>query len=236
MELLPRESSDQSSSEYTQLHRYASNFSNRADMHWKQRLRVLFAELGNGYLYRWAARTIGQVSRDRSSVVLDAACGDGMLSRFLSDRYSYVGVDFSSRLLLRGQRYHAATYYRADLNHLPFPDRSFDAAVSLQALQYLDHPETAISQIARVLKPAGAFILSVPNDSSLKYKFQGIPAIQLQRFTRQSLAPLLEPLFDMHSFQSQGFWLPVPRIPVHVPGIYPARWGLSWTILATRKP
>src|SRR5438477_1860998 len=111
MELLPRESADASSIEQAQLLRYASTFSNRPDKLWLWPLRVLLANLGNGYLYRWAARTVEQLAEGRPRSILDAACGDGMARRFLSKRHSYVGIDFSTRLLLRAQRHVPASYY-----------------------------------------------------------------------------------------------------------------------------
>jgi ubiquinone/menaquinone biosynthesis C-methylase UbiE/ADP-ribose pyrophosphatase YjhB (NUDIX family) len=50
-----------------------------------------------------------------------------------------------------------------------FDDASFDAAVSAHALNYVEHIEDAMSEIARVLKPGAAFAASVrhPFDTAL---------------------------------------------------------------------
>ena len=85
----------------------------------------------------------------------------GSLRRYLSHKHFYVGVDFSTRLLARAKRYNPATYFRADLKHLPFLNATFDTVFSLQALQYLERPELVLAQIARVLKPDGRLVLTV---------------------------------------------------------------------------
>src|SRR5207253_2636054 len=141
----------------------------------------------------------------------------------------------STRLLLRAQRHVPASYYRADMCHLPFREQTFDVVVSLQALQYLDKPESALRQMARVLKPGGLLLLSVPNDLSIKYRYQGIAEIQIQRFDSGRLASLLAPSFNVLSVQLQGFWLPAPKLPIHLPGDYSCHWGLTWTVLAIRS-
>jgi SAM-dependent methyltransferase len=41
-----------------------------------------------------------------------------------------------------------------------FPDQSFDAVMSNQCLHYWERPEQVFNQIARVLKPGGAFCIS----------------------------------------------------------------------------
>jgi SAM-dependent methyltransferase len=235
VQLLPREALQQTSPENSQLNAYCASFSNRPESAWRHSLGGLLGLLGNSYLYSWAFRTLEKLASGQSFAVLDAACGDGILRRYLPSRHAYVGIDFSTRLLLRAQRYRSATYFQADLNHLPFPSAAFDAVLSLQALQYLDRPQTALAEMARVLKTGGKLLLTVPNDESFKYRRQGIPKIQLQRFNRQSLPALLAAKFEVLQATTRGFWLPVPRISVHAPGVYPPRWGLSWTVVATPK-
>jgi len=232
LDLLPRQAGEASSPESVQLNAYRADFSTRPERAWRRPLAVFLNTLGNGYLYQWAARALGKLSNGRPLTVLDAACGDGTLGRYLSPRHSYTGIDFSTRPLARAKRYNPAAYFRADLNHLPFPNDSFDAILSLQALQYLPRPEAALTQIARVLKPGGALLLTVPNNESFKYRLQGIPTIQLQKFDRQSLPALLASDFRDVRVRTRGIWIPVPKLPVHVPGAYPMRWGLSWTVIA----
>ncbi len=235
VELLPLETLKETSAESLQLDAYRASFSNRPDRPWQRPFAVFMNKLGNGFLYSWAARAVEKIADGQSLSVLDAACGDGILRRYLARHHSYVGIDFSTRPLFRAQRYNPAAYFRADLNQLPFARATFDLVLSFQALQYLSRPEQALAQMARVLKPGGKLLLTVPNDESFKYRFQGIPRIQLQRFNRQSLPALLAPQFEVLHASTHGFWVPVPKISVHAPGVYRPRWGLSWTVVATPK-
>ncbi len=41
------------------------------------------------------------------------------------------------------------------MTSLPFPDRSFDLIVSSLSLHHWDHPEAAVPELARVLRPGG---------------------------------------------------------------------------------
>ncbi|MGA9812629.1 MAG: class I SAM-dependent methyltransferase, partial [Terriglobales bacterium] len=130
--------------------------------------------------------------------------------------------------------YYPADYYRGDLNHLPFADASFDVVVSLQSFQYLDHPAAAIRQIARVLKPGGHFLLTVPNGGSFKNRLQELPAIQRQTFDRETVNGLLSDTFQIREISTRGLWLPFPKIGIHLPGTYRDSLGLSWTTVSER--
>jgi SAM-dependent methyltransferase len=235
LEFLPKEILVESSTRGRLLNAYAKSFSDRREASWHRPLREFLNRLGNGYIYSWAALTIQEFSDRQPLSILDAGCGEGVLRQYLSSWQPYVGIDFSTRPLARAQRHYPDSYFRADLNQLPFRNETFDIVVSLQALQYLDRPDVALAEMARVLKSGGTLLLSVPNDECLKYQRQGISAIQLQRFSRQNLPELVEARFDILRIDSQGFWLPLPKLPIHVAGIYPARWGLSWTIVAKPK-
>ena len=46
---------------------------------------------------------------------------------------------------------------------LPFPDETFDAVAITVSAQYLTHPVDTFSEIGRILKPGGVFIVSFSN-------------------------------------------------------------------------
>ncbi len=235
-ELLPQASQDLASSEGQRLESYRASYSHHPDYRWLQPARVLIAELGNAYLYVWARKTIESIAQGRTLRILDAACGDGMLWRHLARRHHYVGVDFSARPLERAARYHPATYIRGDLNRLPFAEGSFDLAVSLQALQYLEEPQRAVRELARVLRPGSCLLLTLPNPGSFKYRRQGLPALQLHRFHCIEMKELLDSDFEVRQLQTRGLWLPIPRLAIHLSGQYSEAQGLSWTAVGFRKP
>jgi len=236
LELLPREVLQKSSSEYKQLATYNASFSDRTERKWHRPVRSLLHRMGNAYLYSWAATCLEGIAKDQSLVILDAGCGDGILRRYVSKRHAYVGIDFSRRPLLRAQYEPRSQYFLADLSHLPFPSKTFDVVLSFQALQYLETPAPALSQLARVLKPEGRLILTVPNADSFKYRLQGLPRLHVQKFDRKTVEDLLARAdFEILQADTRGCWIPFPSLSVHMPGAYPRSWGLSWTIVAKRR-
>jgi SAM-dependent methyltransferase len=122
------------------------------------------------------------LARDRLSddegVVLDAGCGAGRttvaLGRALSksnivalDRFDSDYIEGGGRFLLEQNLRRAGLTERVriecgDLTAMPFPDRSFDAAVSAHAVDHLGaQTEQGLRETLRVLKPGGRFLLIV---------------------------------------------------------------------------
>jgi SAM-dependent methyltransferase len=90
---------------------------------------------------------------------LDAGCGTGFLSFELAARgHRVTGVDFAPAMLAEARRKAAeravpVRFEQADAEHLPFPAASFDLAISRHVLWTLAHPEAAIDEWIRVLRP-----------------------------------------------------------------------------------
>jgi len=92
---------------------------------------------------------------------LDAGCGTGFLSLELAARGHRVsGVDFAPAMLAAARRKAAAQrlsvhFEEGDAEQLPFPPGSFDLVISRHVLWTLPHPEAAIDEWIRVLRPGG---------------------------------------------------------------------------------
>src|SRR5690348_1715233 len=93
--------------------------------------------------------------------VLDAGCGTGFLSLELAARgHRVTGVDFAPAMLRAARQKAAAQGLRVrfeegDAENLPFAPHSFDLAISRHVLWTLPHPEAAIDEWIRVLRPGG---------------------------------------------------------------------------------
>ena len=55
---------------------------------------------------------------------------------------------------------------QADITRLPFRDASFDKAVSITALEFIEDAETAVNELFRVTRPGGTVIVATLNSLS----------------------------------------------------------------------
>jgi SAM-dependent methyltransferase len=98
--------------------------------------------------------------------VLDLGCADGTLLAVLARNGAreLAGIDLSDGELALARR--RPELVRADLRlghaqELPFPDDSFDAAVSHMALMLMSDIEQVVAETARVVRPGGVFAVAV---------------------------------------------------------------------------
>lgn len=95
--------------------------------------------------------------------VLDIGCGRSFeFASALCERTSDVhGIDPAAEagaVMVAGAR-----VYRAHGDALPFADRRFDLVVARSVLEHLESPEPVFREIARVLRPGGAFVFLTPS-------------------------------------------------------------------------
>ncbi|HBE71757.1 MAG TPA: SAM-dependent methyltransferase [Planctomycetaceae bacterium] len=50
----------------------------------------------------------------------------------------------------------------ADLQHLPIPNATYDVVLLAEVLEHLEFPEAALQELARVLRPGGKLVMTVP--------------------------------------------------------------------------
>lgn len=104
--------------------------------------------------------------------VLDLASGPGLLARDAADRVQPGGwvlaSDIAEAMLAAGARRatdegRAATlgFAAADAEQLCLPDAAFDRVLAGLALFMFPHPERALAEMHRVLRPGGRVVLSV---------------------------------------------------------------------------
>jgi len=92
---------------------------------------------------------------------LDAGCGTGFLSLEMAVRGHRVsGIDFAPAMLAAARSKAASQrlsvhFEEGDAEQLPFPPGSFDLVISRHVLWTLPHPEAAIDEWIRVLRPGG---------------------------------------------------------------------------------
>ena len=117
----------------------------------------------------------------------------------------------------------------ADVQHLPVRDDSLDWVVCLEMLQYVASPDTAVREIARVLRPGGATVVSVP------FLHRSDGPTDRHRFTETRVRELLAaPGLRVEHLAAQAAFFgtlanQLRQAVAHVPNRW-ARWPLAATI------
>lgn len=105
-----------------------------------------------------------RVSVPADARVLDAGCGTGRMLGELPE-YERTGVDVNPRVLEYARSRHPdVEWIEASVLALPFPDRSFDALISLDVLYAaaVEDDLAAARELCRVLRPGGLAIFHLP--------------------------------------------------------------------------
>src|SRR5436305_3846593 len=97
--------------------------------------------------------------------VADLGCGSGAFTALLAHAgYTCVGLDISPQLVAVGRRkYPELQFVEGDIEHLPFPDASFDGVLLSGVVHHFPDPSRCAAEVFRVLRPQGRFVAFDPN-------------------------------------------------------------------------
>ncbi|HHN73860.1 MAG TPA: class I SAM-dependent methyltransferase [Acidobacteria bacterium] len=166
----------------------------------------LIAPFWDALAGRWAAGAVSEaLALSGDQRVLDLAGGTGRLARLLAPHCRQVVVaDLSAPMARRAAR-HGLAAARSRAEALPFPGKSFERVIVVDALHHMGDLEAVAAEIARVLTPGGLAVLFEPDPASLRgswiarlERWAGfgslfLPADQLEElFARQGLTVSLD--------------------------------------------
>jgi demethylmenaquinone methyltransferase / 2-methoxy-6-polyprenyl-1,4-benzoquinol methylase len=134
-----------------------------------EQLPAHYDELGAALSFfqdpRWRKAAVEAVATRPEDRVLDVACGTGLVSKALVERWGcrVVGLDQSAAMLGRAREKVAASTRLAgrieliegEAESLPFADAEFDHLTFTYLLRYIDDPAATLRELARVVKPGG---------------------------------------------------------------------------------
>jgi DNA gyrase subunit B len=128
-----------------------------------------------------------------SARLLDVCCGSGVVGNSFRGRVGErIGLDLTPEMVREASKrldvVHQGTVYE-----IPFPDASFDVVCTREVLHLLPRPERPVSEIFRVLRPGGQFIVG-----------QIVPYAEEDAFWMFRIFKKKQPLLQ-HMFREEDF-------------------------------
>lgn len=92
---------------------------------------------------------------------------------------------------------------------IPFPDSNFDSVIATQVFEHVPYPEKSASEVFRVLKPGGYFLMTVPQTNELHEEPH-----DYWRYTKFGIKELFERhgLYSVEIDQRGGFFVMIGQI------------------------
>ncbi|NVJ59571.1 MAG: malonyl-ACP O-methyltransferase BioC [Gammaproteobacteria bacterium] len=107
-------------------------------------------------------------------IVVDVGCGTGHFTRQLKQRYKkskVFGCDIAGGMIQQAKSqqgwFNRIDYQVADMDWLPFADKSVDLIFSNLAVQWSVNPKHTFNELCRILKPGGLLLFSTLGPDTL---------------------------------------------------------------------
>jgi demethylmenaquinone methyltransferase/2-methoxy-6-polyprenyl-1,4-benzoquinol methylase len=148
---------------------------------------------------KWRKKVLSIVAAKKPKTVLDIATGTGDLAILLSktNAEKIIGLDISVGMLEVGKKKISQKKLAdkiemvlGDSENLPFENNSIDAVTVAFGIRNFENLEKGLSEIVRVLKPNGVFVIL---ETSVPHKF---PFKQGYSFYTKKILPLIGRLFS----------------------------------------
>jgi len=188
--------------------------------------------------------------------ILDAGCGVGDQVILLAPLVNEISaIDFSPAMVERCRTRISKEDYRfcakavimeGDITALEFPDNTFDKAISIAVMQYLNPEECdkALAELARVVKPGGVIVFHVKDLWSptgimitfgrfLRAILKGRPPLEYQYRTHRWYKKKARQVGKVEASYAYGTW--TPFMPKKLMATI-ARWETKYRFIHNRWP
>jgi SAM-dependent methyltransferase len=150
------------------------------DRHWWYRGRRTVLE-----------KVIARLDLPPGARILDAGCGSGRNMVELSRHGTVTGVELSETSVAIARNRGVGDVVAGSVLDMPFPDASFELAVTLDVIEHLEDDLGALREMRRTVAPGGALLVTVP---AYQWLWSGHDEINHhhRRYTRGSLQAVAE--------------------------------------------
>lgn len=153
-----------------------------------------------------------------NKIVLDAGCGEGYGASILAGvARNVVGIDVDENVIERAYGEYKTPNLKFSVMDCCCPgfvSGSFDVVCSFEVIEHVKKCEQYISEIHRILKKGGLFIVSTPNKE--RYPMAGLNPFHEREFTLEEFRGLLEAAFDDVNIYGQRCKLKARQL-YHIP-------------------
>ncbi len=134
----------------------------------EQYFNLIAGRLGKNYCPGRSWEALGHLALRLTPAITiaDLGAGEGLVSQLLARRARQVWcIDNSAKMvevgteLARKNGLANLTYKQGDIEDVPLPDKSVDLAILSQALHHAQHPQAAVNEAFRILKPGGQLLI-----------------------------------------------------------------------------
>jgi demethylmenaquinone methyltransferase/2-methoxy-6-polyprenyl-1,4-benzoquinol methylase len=181
-----------------------------SDLSKKEQVAQMFDTISNNYDglnrvisfgidVKWRKKVLSLVAEKNPDSVLDIATGTGDLAILMASTNAnkIIGLDISAGMLSVGRKKieerklsQKIEMILADSENMPFEDNSFDAITVAFGVRNFENLEKGLTEILRVLKPNGIFVIletSIPEKTPYKQGYH---------FYSKNILPLIGKLFS----------------------------------------
>ncbi len=103
-----------------------------------------------------------QTSLTHGANVLDVGCGTGAVLASFSKDFNAFGTDTSPLAIEYCKQRRIEKAFVCSLDTFPFPNLRFDLILLLDVIEHIDDDQGIVNQAARLLKPGGYLLITVP--------------------------------------------------------------------------
>lgn len=149
-------------------------------------------QTAEGYSFRVRReKALAAIPKARSGAkALDVGCGPGIMIEGLRAKgYHVTCVDAAPAMIELAKKEYGellgVEFVVGDVYSLPFPDTSFDIVIGMGLVEYLTEQNTAIADLARVMKKDGMLLVTFPNKWSPWRMFNRLVLVLLKPLRRR---------------------------------------------------
>lgn len=172
--------------------------------------------LGKYYLDRFFPRDFSD-KKNKDFKVIDIGCSWGRFGALLSKHgLSVYGIDTfidQARFWVNIRKENKGAYFTtADAQQVPFKNQVFDGCIMIGVLEFIKDEDLFFSELKRVLKPRGVFVLQVANRDNVYTRITGksIRKDYQRYYSKEEVLSLLgKHGFSVFNIAGEGWDLPI---------------------------